>query len=162
MINHLEQKVLHIEKQNEEVLMMLKSIRECQKRDAKKHFTIENSPYKVSNWRFTMYCPLIVLLKKKYRMNCKLNWQKSSAFLKVETFQMKLWRYTLLFLMCDLKNTLYYTNECFFFSFFYRWLCQMSLEIRWSWLWQLRGAGRNCQLSRQRRGGRCSSDCDGS
>ena len=34
MVNHLEQKVLHIEKQNEEVLMMLKSIRECQKRDA--------------------------------------------------------------------------------------------------------------------------------
>ena len=49
MINHLEQKVLHIEKQNEEILVMLKSIRECQKRDAKKHFTIENSPYKVSN-----------------------------------------------------------------------------------------------------------------
>ena len=49
MINHLEQKVLHIEKQNEEVLMMLKSIREFQNRDARKHFTIENSPYKVSN-----------------------------------------------------------------------------------------------------------------
>ena len=49
MINRLEQKVINVEKQNNEVLMLAKAIREQQRKDARKHVAVDNSPYKVSN-----------------------------------------------------------------------------------------------------------------
>ena len=48
MINRLEQKVVNLEQQNNEVLMLAKAIRE-QRKDARKNFAVDNSPYKLSN-----------------------------------------------------------------------------------------------------------------
>ena len=49
MINCPKQKVVNLEQQNNEVLMLAKAIREQQRKDARKNFAVDNSPYKVSN-----------------------------------------------------------------------------------------------------------------